>query len=102
MESKNLMNLTVNNFNTPIFTLQVLSQILLNSPNRLQLIRVLPTEQMLVPLVQGVLASQKSSLAELLPLMGTLLQYTDALNFSIMCKIRMLRDQSHALISTMV
>ena len=46
---------------------------------------------MLKPLVHSILASQ-SSLQALLPLFGALLQYTDAMNFSIMGKIRELRS----------
>ena len=64
--------------------------------------RLMPTKLMLKPLVVGLLEDAQRTLAEMVPLMGALLQYTNAFNFSILCKIRQLRTQSRTLIQQML
>jgi len=57
---------------------------------------------MLRQVVAPLLASDGKMLSEIMPLMGVLLQYTNAFNFSILCKIKQLRTQSREMIQQMM
>ena len=58
--------------------------------------RLLPSRELLKPVVMAILEGERS-LSEDMPLLGTLLQYTNAFNFSIMCRVRALKGQTTAL-----
>ena len=61
-------------------------------------------KHVLGPLVRNLLETSpaESNLAQLMPLLGALLQFTDSFNFSILCKVRQLRHQSRQMLLYML
>ena len=66
-----------------------MSRALLLSPARLHLMRLMPMDLLLKPAVLQALTLEQE-LTDVLPLIGTLLQYTDAFNYACLVKVRAL------------
>ena len=67
--------------------------------DRVDLLRLLPHETMLKPVVQSILV--ETDLGQVISLIGTVLQYTDAFNFGILGLVKCLESQSERLVVMM-
>jgi len=68
----------------------LLKELLLMSNDKIRVLRLLPTEELLKPIVNSLIetsissSAQVNSLESLLPTLGVMLQYTDDFNYSIL------------------
>ena len=67
--------------------------------DRVELLRLLPHETMLKPVVQTMLA--ETDLGQVVSPIGTVLQYTDAFNFGVLGLVKRLESQSERLVVMM-